>query len=112
MQARRPYPIARMAQVAIDDYQMATAGRKRPSEPALDYVAVKIPSWPFDTFLRQIHRRTEMKPRGGPRDRSGAQASEGQLSLEKEGISPTEDAYMGDEELGTGDRLHISQLEA
>ena len=50
------YPIARMAAkiaLGLDLTEMAnpvTGAGSALSEPALDYVAVKVPSWPFDTF--------------------------------------------------------------
>lgn len=50
------YPIARMAAkiaLGLNLTEMAnpvTGAGSALSEPALDYVAVKIPSWPFDTF--------------------------------------------------------------
>ena len=50
------YPIARMAAkiaLGLNLTEMAnpvTGAGSALSEPALDYVAVKVPSWPFDTF--------------------------------------------------------------
>ena len=50
------YPIARMAAkiaIGMNLTEMAnpvTGAGSALSEPALDYVAVKVPSWPFDTF--------------------------------------------------------------
>ncbi|MFA7366149.1 MAG: carbamoyl-phosphate synthase large subunit [Synergistaceae bacterium] len=50
------YPIARMAAkiaIGLNLTEMAnpvTGAGSALSEPALDYVAVKVPSWPFDTF--------------------------------------------------------------
>ena len=50
------YPIARMAAkiaLGLELTEMAnpvTGAGSALSEPALDYVAVKVPSWPFDTF--------------------------------------------------------------
>lgn len=50
------YPIARMAAkiaLGLDLTEMAnpvTGAGSALSEPALDYVAVKLPSWPFDSF--------------------------------------------------------------
>ena len=74
----RGYPIAKVAaKIAIgynlNEISNAITGKSACFEPALDYVVVKLPKWPFDKFVyakRQLG--TQMQAKMCIRDRHRA----------------------------------------
>jgi carbamoyl-phosphate synthase large subunit len=105
------YPIAKVAaKIAIgmhlDEIKNAVTGKTYASfEPALDYVVVKIPRWPFDKFnLANRSLGTQMKATGEVMaiDRSleaGLMKAIRSLEIGQYGLYITETAQMSDAEL-------------